>query len=312
MISRRLRDACRVLTLFLVGVTCTAAALGAQALRVTSTSGLAFGTLSPLVMKTITPADPLAAVFTIQGPASSTIAVLVVTPDQLMGTGQFVTTSNWTATVTTQFGTSPSALALVAGNELSVTLGTDGLATIRVGSSIRPPVTVGSGSFSGALTVVARQASAGLMSLTAQGSVTATVRQPLIFTAAPMEFGVVYVSTPKTLAPTDARSLRILIDGALGATVEVTLESVPTSLTRDGGGGTLPIGTWLSRAGGANCSGAQSTPTVGAPIALDLLAAAGSLGRTSFCLGGTVTPAALQAPGSYSGVVVVSVRYTGA
>ena len=181
---------------------------------------MAFGTLSPLVTKTIAPGDAQAAVFTIQGTASSVINVLVATPDQLIGSSQWVRTGTWKATITTQFGTSPSALTLIAGSELSITLGTDGLATIRVGATITPPMTVGSGAFAGNVTVVAREPANGFQSLTAQTGVTATIREPLVMTAAPMEFGVVYGSTPKTLAPTDAKSLRLLFDGALGAAID--------------------------------------------------------------------------------------------
>jgi hypothetical protein len=279
--------------------------------RAAASRHIDFGTLSPRVTKIIAPSAGAAGVFTVQGPASATIAVLVVTPDQLMGTSQYVRTALWTATVTTQFGTSPSAIPLVAGSELSVGLGTDGLAVVRIGATMTPPMTVGSGVFSGVLTVVARQAFAGLMSLTAQGAVTATIRQPLVLTAVAMEFGNVYVSTPKTLAPTDLHAFHLLVDGTLGATVEVTLESVPATLARSGGG-TMTIGSWLSRSGGAGCSGSVTTPVVGAAVALDLNSAVGASGRTSYCLGATVSPTALQTPGNYSGTVVVSVRYTGA
>jgi hypothetical protein len=283
----------------------------AQPLRVTATTPLTFGTVSPQLSSVVTPASPSAAVFSVQGPGSTTIQVLVVTPDQLLGSAQWVRTSSWTYTVTTQAGTT-SAAPLVAGSELTVALGTDGLASVRVGATVTPPITVGSGSFSGPLTVVARATTAGLMSLTAQSAVTATIRQPLILTTVPMSFGSVYVSTPKTLAPTDASAFRMLIDGALGATIDVTLESVPTTLARDGGGGALSIGTWRAQTGGANCTSAAVTPTIGAAISLDLLAPVGSSGRTSYCLGGTVSPTALQPSGVYNGVVVLSIRYTGA
>ena len=285
----------------------------AQPIRVTSTSPLDFGTMSPLVSKTVTPASASAAVFTVQGPASTTVYVLAVTPDQLTGTSQWVRPTSWVATTTTQFGTSPSAIPLVAGSELTVTLGTDGLATVRIGATLLPPMTVGSGTFSGVMTLVARSdVSSGLQSLTSQSTVTAIIRQPLVLTAVPMSFGNVFVSTPKTLAPTDANAFRMLVDGATGATIEVTLESVPATLARTGGGATLPIGTWQIRTGGASCTGGLVTPVVGVAQSLDLTSPVGSSGRTSYCLGATVTPSALQAAGNYTGTVVISVRYTGA
>jgi hypothetical protein len=284
----------------------------AQPLRITSTTAMDFQVLYPLLARVVTPASAQAAVFTVQGPASSTINVLVVTPDQLVGASQYVRPTSWVATVTTQFGTSSSAIPLVAGSELSVTLGTDGLATIRIGATVTPPMSVGSGSFTGAITVVARESTAGLMSLTAQGAVSATIQQPLVLTSVPMQFGNVYVNVAKTLAPTDVAAFRMLVDGATGATIEVTLESTPTSLARTGGGSSLPIGAWLARSGGASCTGAAVTPTVGSPVSLVLNSPVGGSGRTSYCLGATVSPGALQASGNYTGTVVVSVRYTGA
>ncbi|MCC7052934.1 MAG: hypothetical protein IT355_06665 [Gemmatimonadaceae bacterium] len=306
---RRLRRIC----LWLGALVAASGFADAQAIRVTATTPLDFGTLSPLVTKTVTPASASAGVFTVQGPASSTVYVLVVTPNQLSGTSQWVQPTSWVATVTTQFGTSPSAIPLVAGAEQTVTLGTDGLATVRIGATLTPPMTVGSGTFTGGMTVVARSdVASGFYSLTAQSTVTAIVRQPLVLTAVPMAFGSVFVSTPKTLAPTDVSAFRMLVDGATGATIEVTLESVPASLDRSGGGGTLAIGSWLSRSGGASCTGSAVTPTVGVAQSLDLTSPAGSSGRTSYCLGATVTPSALQAAGNYTGTVVLSVRYTGA
>jgi hypothetical protein len=285
---------------------------GAQSLRITSTSAMDFQTLSPLATRTITPASAQAAVFTIQGLPSTSINVLVVTPDRLIGSTQFVSTASWTATVTTQFGTSPSAIPLIAGAELAVTLGTDGLAVIRVGATIAPPMTVGSGTFSSVITLVARDGANGLMSLTSQASATAIIRQPLLLTAVPMAFGSVFVNTPKTLAPTNVNAFKMLVDGALGASIDVTLESVPTSLIRSGGSDALSIGTWRVQSGGASCTGAPVAPSVSVPISLDLNSPVGGNGRTSYCLGATVTPTALQAAGNYIGTVVVSVRYTGA
>jgi len=282
----------------------------AQPLRVTATAALAFGTTAPLKTKTIAPADAGAGVFSLQGTASSTVNVLVAMPDQLIGTSQWVRTTAWNATITTLAGTSATSLA--SGVEISVTLGTDGLATLRVGASIAPPMTVGSGTFSGTLTLVARSASEGFMSLTAQNAVSATIRQPLVLNAVPMEFGAVYVNTAKTLAPTDPNAMRLLIDGDLGASVDVVLESAPTTLARTGGGATLAIGTWRTQNGGAQCTGSATTPTVGATVSLSLSSSVGSFGRTSYCLGGTVTPSAIQMPGTYTGAVVISVRYTGA
>jgi hypothetical protein len=283
-----------------------------QPLRVTATTPMDFGTLAPLFTRLVTPASAQAAVFSIQGQASSTINVLVVTPDQLVGSTQWVKTSLWNATVTTLFGTSPSAIPLVPGSELTITLGTDGLATLRVGATLAPPMTVGSGTFSSVVTVVARDATNGLMSLTAQNAVSAIIRQPLVLTAVPMQFGSVYVNTPKTLTPTDVNAFRMLVDGAIGTSVDVTLESVPASLARSGGGSTLAIGSWQVRSGGAACSGSLVTPTVGAAVMLDLNSPVGANGRSSYCLGATITPTALQTSGNYSGTVVISVRYTGA
>jgi hypothetical protein len=312
-----LRDAARHAVLLVALLLVTAAIFGgragAQPIRVTSTTAMDFGTLSPLVTKIVTPASASSAIFTVQGPASTTVYVLAVTPDQLTGTTQWVRPTTWVATITTQFGTSPSAIPLVAGSELTVTLGTDGLATVRIGATLTPPMTVGSGTFTGVMTLVARSdVLTGLQSLTSQSVVTAIIRQPLVLTAVPMAFGNVFVNTAKTLAPNDANAFKMLIDGATGATIEVTLESVPASLARTGGGATLPIGSWQARSGGATCTSAAATPVVGVAVSLTLTAPVGTSGRTSYCLGATVTPSAVQTAGAYTGTVVISVRYTGA
>lgn len=286
--------------------------LVAQPLRVTATNALNFGTLSPALAGAITPASASAAIFTISGPASTTIQVLVVTPDQLIGTGQWVSTASWVATVTTQSIPSPTTQSLVAGSEIAVTLGTDGAATLRVGATVTPPITVGSGTFSAPITVVAREATNGYQSLTAQTTATAVIRVPLVLTTIPMAFGNVYAGTAKTLSSTDANALRTNVDGALGATIQVTLDALPTTLARDGGGATMAIGSWSAKTGALSCTSGAFTPVVGTPLSLDLLTAVGTYGRVSLCLGATVTPTALQTAGTYSGVVIMSVRYTGA
>jgi hypothetical protein len=307
----KLRAFCHALVLLALLCISGARAL-AQPLRITATAPLDFQTLSPNSTRTVGSTSGQAATFTIQGLANATIQILAVTPDRLIGPTQFVSTSGWTTTIITQFGVAQNAAPLVAGSEIGVTLGPDGLATMRIGGTIAPPMTVGSGTFAGVITLVARDPSNGLMSLTSQAAVSASIRQPLILTSVPMEFGPVFVNTPKTLSPSNVNAFRMLVDGAFGASVDVTLESVPTALTRIGFTDQLSIGTWRAQHGGATCTGSQITPTVGAAVALDLNAAIGGGGRTSYCLGATVSPTALQPSGNYTGTVVISVKYTGA
>lgn len=291
---------------------CAGTPILAQPLRITPTAPLDFQTLSPNAVRTVAAAGAQAAVFTIQGLANATIFILPVTPDRLMGSTQFVSTSGWNTTITTQFGTVQNAAPLVPGAEISVTLGPDGLATMRIGAAIAPAITIGGGTFAGVITLVARDPANGLMSLTSQAQVMATIRQPLVLTSLPMEFGPVFVNTPKTLAPTSVNAFRLLVDGATSSSVDITLESVPAFLTRVGGSEQMAIGTWRAQHSGATCSSAQISPSVGVPLSLDLNTPAGSSGRTSYCLGATVSPTALQAAGNYTGTVVISVRYTGA
>ena len=312
LVSRRLCRAWALLLALLTSVVLAPRAVQAQPLRVTATNPLAFGTLSPLLAGSVAPASANAAIFSIQGPINTTIQVLVVTPDQLIGSQQYVSTASWVATVTTQSIVSPTTQPLVAGSEIAVALGSDGLATLRVGATVTPPMTVGSGTFVGSITVVAREPTGGYQSLTAQTTATAVIRQPLVMNVIPMAFGNVYVGTPKTLAPADANAIRTTIDGALGATIEVTLDVLPSTLARDGGGGTLAIGSWGGRTGGTGCTGIAFVATAASVLSLDLTTAVGTGGRIVLCLGATVSPTALQAPGTYSGNVVLSVRYTGA
>jgi hypothetical protein len=125
-----------------------------------------------------------------------------------------------------------------------------------------------------------------------------------------MAFPAVYAGTPATIAPADARAMRVLLDGAASLSVDVTYDALPEALTLQGTGATLPIGNWRQQSG-ADCTGASSVALPGGILTLALTPVSGSIGRTSVCLGATVTPGAMQAAGIYTGTVTISVRYTG-
>jgi hypothetical protein len=286
-------------------------ALHAQGLRLSGAQPLSFGTVSPNRTATVAPASTDAARFTVQGPANASLVLTLTLPAVLARSGQLVAPSAWSGTVAVGAAGTPVAFAPVTGADLPVTLGADGLAVVRLGATIAPAMTVGSGSFTGTITLVAREPATGRLSLTAQVAVTASLLQPLVLGTLPLHFPRVYSGTPATIAPEALTALRVTIDGALASQVDVTLDALPGALTRVGGGGTLPIGTWRQRAG-ANCTGGALAVTSGATTTLTLADAIGSAGRTAICLGAAVTPAVAQPAGTYQGTVTVSVRYTGA
>ena len=136
---------------------------------------------------------------------------------------------------------------------------------------------------------------------------TATVVTPLAITgAAPLAFGSVFQSVPKTVSATDASSGRFGITGSNASQVALTF-TLPANLTATGGLN-LPIDTWDVRTNGTNNTGGATTLAVtsGTPVNTNLV-----LGNLFVFVGGRVVPSASQAAGSYAGTVVLAAAYTG-
>jgi hypothetical protein len=123
-----------------------------------------------------------------------------------------------------------------------------------------------------------------------------------------LSFGTVLPGVPTTVEPTDlARSGQFEIIGLVNDPVEITFSFLPSTLT--GPGGTMPISFGTTSAGfsesGAITSQVFFDPRV--PFRVNL----SSTGRGTGFLGGTLTPSATQAAGSYSGSVSITVSFLG-
>jgi len=142
----------------------------------------------------------------------------------------------------------------------------------------------------------------------ASGSINATalVRQPISISAGQnLDFGIVLQGTPKTIASTAAAAGRFDATGTASANVNVAF-TLPATLAS--GANTLPIGTWTGCYNAtANSNGAGCTAI--ANLAATTPAAFGGAGNLWVFVGATVTPAAAQAVGNYSGTVTMTLTY---
>lgn len=143
------------------------------------------------------------------------------------------------------------------------------------------------------------QASANLgASATVAAALSASVVQSLAF-------GTVIPNFTRTVLVTDPTAGIVQFTGGLNAEVNVTFPTLPATLSD--GVNTLPIGTY-SAAHSLTQAGAQTgfAPAGGATTRLD----AGT-GLLFVHVGATVSPAAAQVAGLYSGTIVVQAAYTG-
>ncbi|MGH7580488.1 MAG: DUF4402 domain-containing protein [Gemmatimonadales bacterium] len=155
--------------------------------------------------------------------------------------------------------------------------------------------------------ILAAGVSFGAATLEAQTSAniqaTATVLSALNVTgAANLVFGNVTPGVNKTVAIADAGAGRFDVVKAANSALTLSF-TLPATL--DDGGNTLPIGTWTG-AWNTSATPAGATafdPTSATNTALD----AGT--TISVYVGATVTPAAAQAAGSYTGTVTMSAVY---
>ena len=135
---------------------------------------------------------------------------------------------------------------------------------------------------------------------------TATVVTPITVTgAAPLAFGSVFQGINKTILFSDATSGRFSLTGYLNSQVSMTF-TLPATLSS--GANTMPINTYDVRVNGTN-STAGTTPLVvtsGTPVLSNFVA-----GALFVFVGGRVQPTAAQAPGTYTGTIVLAAAYTG-
>jgi hypothetical protein len=118
-----------------------------------------------------------------------------------------------------------------------------------------------------------------------------------------LQFGNVTPGVNKTVAVADAGAGRF--DVTKGANQGVTLAfTLPANLTS--GGNNLPIGTWT---GGWNTTNTPAGATSFTPSAGGANTAVTAATTLFVFVGATVSPAAAQAAGSYSGTVTMSAVY---
>ncbi len=300
-----------VLGTLLSSVAGSVAQAHAQTLRIVPTQSLTFGQVAPRQSRVIAAGAAGGAVFTVQGPANASLVLTITLPSLLTGTsGAALQINGWTGSVATGANGTPTSVMPVSNADITMMLDANGVGVLRLGATIQPTLATASGSYSDAIIVVAREPSSARQSLTAQSLVSASVLQPITITAMPMSFPAVYSGTPATIAPEEARAMRVLLDGASALSVDITYENLPSVLTLQGAGVTLPIGMWRQRTG-PNCDGSSSVALPGGTMTLALSPTSGSNGRSALCLGATVSPSPTQASGIYTGTVTISVRYTG-
>jgi hypothetical protein len=152
--------------------------------------------------------------------------------------------------------------------------------------------------------IISLAAPGGLRAQSASIQALANVFQPITITGArDLDFGNVFPGVNKTIAVADPTSGRFDLTGQASANVNLTF-TLPANLTS--GANNLPIGTWTGCHNATNSTaGCTSFTPSGAPTAASFSGA----GALFVWVGATVSPAAAQAAGNYTGTVTLSVAY---
>ena len=133
---------------------------------------------------------------------------------------------------------------------------------------------------------------------------TAVVYQAMTVTGArALDFGNVFPGVAKSIAVAAATSGRFDLTGQASANVNLTF-TLPTNLTS--GANNLPIGTWT---GCTNATNTTTGCTTFTPSGTATPTAFSGTGNLFVWVGGTVTPAANQAAGTYNGTVTLTAAY---
>ena len=120
-----------------------------------------------------------------------------------------------------------------------------------------------------------------------------------------LSFGNIFSGATTSIAPTNASAAGWKIHGSVGVAGVITV-SLPASLTKSGGGATMPV-TFCSTCGvyrinNSNPAGGTAFNPNNALILTVVL-----LSDIYIWVGGSVSPPLAQTPGSYSGTMVVTV-----
>jgi hypothetical protein len=164
---------------------------------------------------------------------------------------------------------------------------------------------VGAVLLAGAMSTAQAQATPATASIPAQAIVQTALTAA---TVRGLDFGSTFGGIARTILPTDVTSGEVTLTGGANAEVAVTFTSLPATLT--GPGTPIPL-TYGANAGAYNPAGTRAgatsfDPSIGSTTRLDNVT-----GLLSVYLGGTVTPPANQAAGTYTGTVDLSAAYTG-
>ncbi|HEY7637281.1 MAG TPA: hypothetical protein VH763_17140 [Gemmatimonadales bacterium] len=154
--------------------------------------------------------------------------------------------------------------------------------------------------------VLAASLSFGAATVQAQSATiqaTATVLSAITVTGTNLAFGNVTPGVNKTVAITDAGAGEFTVTKAAATSVALTF-TLPTQLTS--GGNTMPIGTWTG--GWNNTANNAAGATTFTPSAAATTVPSGGANLWVW-VGGTVSPAAAQAAGPYTGNVSMQVVY---
>ena len=157
---------------------------------------------------------------------------------------------------------------------------------------------------SATLAVILSLAASAAQAQSANITATAVVFQAMTVTGArTLDFGNVFPGVAKSIAVAAATSGRFDLTGQASANVNVSF-TLPTNLTS--GVNNLPIGTWTG------CTNATNTTvgcTVFTPSAATTATAFSGAGALFVWVGGTVTPGAAQAAGTYNGTVTLTAAF---
>lgn len=144
-------------------------------------------------------------------------------------------------------------------------------------------------------------------------SVTGKVINPIaLAVTAPLDFGGMFVGTPKNVSADGIGGGRFNVSGEAGAAISVTLQ-MPTSVS-NAGGATIPLSNWSYVEGTAaaltGTTPVSFNPTGGTAVSVSLSGTSG-VGRVYFGVGATATPSAAAANGTYSATGQITVAYVG-
>jgi Domain of unknown function (DUF4402) len=132
----------------------------------------------------------------------------------------------------------------------------------------------------------------------------ATVYQPISVSGnRDLDFGTVFPGVAKSIGVAAATSGQFQLGGQASGNVDLTF-TLPTNLVS--GGNNLPIGTWTGCTSPTNTTTGCTTFTPSGTATGSAFSGAGALW---VFVGATVTPAAAQAAGNYSGTVTLTAAY---